>query len=360
LPRCDAVDWLKAIGITAIVYGHVAHATTVPLTPPIYLKQFGVALFLFATGFTLAREQRSPAAVVIKRLTPVYVLGLGMAALMTAIGLASGSGLAPSNYLPFFGGANVLFNGFPANPTTWYLGTYVHALLLWALLLRRGRITMALALAMLAIEIPVRTMLIAWAGPYIAYMMLTNWLAVFLAGIAWGARPDHQPRGSSAPYLAALGGGLAAWALTMKAVGFTPAFPFMTIDRWPLLAGTVAISAAASILYLSATLLTFGAMRRVPAPGPVRFLSRHSLVIVLAHMPIFFALNPVLSVMGVSYAAKVVIHMVIYLPGLAWLSAIVVRVVQPNAIADRLLVVFLDRPAKRTSSPGSMPSLEHR
>jgi hypothetical protein len=213
---------------------------------------------------------------------------------------------------------------------------------------------------MLAIEIPVRTMLIAWAGPYVAYMMLTNWLAVFLAGLAWGARPDTQPRGSSLPYVVALGGGLTVWALAMRAVGFTPLFPFMTIDRWPLLAGTLAISAAASILYLSATLLTFGAMRRLTAPGPVRFLARHSLVIVLAHMPIFFALNPVLSEMGVSYAAKVVIHLVLYLPGLALLSAIVVRVIQPNAIADRLLLTFLERPPVRTSSPGPMPSLEHR
>lgn len=360
MPRCDAVDWLKAIGITLIVYGHVAHATTVPWTPPIYVKQIGVALFLFATGFTLAGEWRSPAAVLIKRLMPVYVLGLAMAVVMTTVGLVFGPGLAPSNYLPFLGGANVLFDGFPANPTTWYLGTYVHVLLLWALLLRRVRITMALALAALVIEIPVRTVLIAWAGPYIAYMLLTNWITVFLAGLAWGARPDREPRGSSAPYLVALGGGLAAWALTMRAVGFSPTFPFMTIDRWPLLAGTLAISVAVSILYLCTTLITFGAMRRLPAPGPVRFLARNSLIIVLVHMPVFIALNPVLTGLGLPYAAKVVIHLAICLPGLAWLSAVVVRLVQPNALADRLLVVLFDRPPVRTSSPGSMPTLEHR
>ena len=59
-------------------------------------------------------------------------------------------------------------------------------------------------------------------------------------------------------------------------------------------------------------------------------------------------------------ADLVLIHLAICLPGLAWLSAIVVRVVQPNAIADRLVLTFLDRPAVRASSPGSMPSLEHR
>ena len=45
MPRASYpfVDWMKAAGMSLIVYGHVAHATTVPLTPPIYLKQFGVA-----------------------------------------------------------------------------------------------------------------------------------------------------------------------------------------------------------------------------------------------------------------------------------------------------------------------------
>src|SRR3954454_22974175 len=48
------VDWMKALGMTVIVYGHVTRA--VPLTAPIYPKQLGVAFFLFASGFTLARE----------------------------------------------------------------------------------------------------------------------------------------------------------------------------------------------------------------------------------------------------------------------------------------------------------------
>lgn len=355
--RSDALDWLKAIGITLIVYGHVAHATTVAWTPPIYVKQLGVALFLFATGVTLAREWRAPAAVLIKRLVPVYVFGLTMAAIMTVTGLVFGTGLEPSNYLPFLGGANVLVDGFPANPTTWYLGTYLHALVLWALCLRRFRVTASVVLAALVIEIPVRSALIVFAGPYVAYMLLTNWIAVFLAGLAWGARPEQQPHGSSVPYLVALGGGFVLWALIMRAAGFSPTFPFMTIDRLPLMVSTLAISVAVSILYLTATLLTFGAMRRLPAPGPVRFLARNSLIIVLVHMPVFMALNPVLTGLGLSYSAKVALHLAICLPGLAWLSAVVVKAVQPSALADRLLVALFDRSSLRS---GPMPSLEHR
>ena len=83
--------------MSVIVYGHVAHATTVPLTPPIYLKQFGVALFLFASGFTLARERRSAGETVFNRLFQVYLFGLSLAVLLTIVSLVAGGHGAPSN-----------------------------------------------------------------------------------------------------------------------------------------------------------------------------------------------------------------------------------------------------------------------
>ena len=161
---------MKAIGIAVIVYGHVAHATTVPLTPPVYLKQFGVTLFVFVTGFTLARERRAPRAVVFARLFPIYFYGCLLAAVVMAAGGATGEGLALSNLLPFLGGVNVLLDHFPANPSTWYVGTYVHLLLLWAVLFRRLPITGWTIAAVMAIEITARAVLVAYAGPYVGYM----------------------------------------------------------------------------------------------------------------------------------------------------------------------------------------------
>ena len=76
--------------MSLIVYGHVAHATTVPLTPPIYLKQFGVAFFLFATGFTLARERRGAGETVFNRLFQVYLFGLSLAFLLTILSVVGG------------------------------------------------------------------------------------------------------------------------------------------------------------------------------------------------------------------------------------------------------------------------------
>ena len=358
MPRCEALDWLKAVGISLIVYGHVAHATTVPWVPPIYVKQFGVAFFLFAAAFTLARERRAPLEAVLSRLMPVYLFGLATAAIVTAAGAVFGTGLAPSNYLPFMAGANVAFNNFPANPTTWYLGTYIHALILWACFFSRRRLGSGAIVVALAIEIPARIVLYDLGGPYVAYMALTNWLAVFVAGLVMGARPTIAVRRPSALYLAALAVGLIAVSVTVGAFNPVPEFPFMKFPggSGP---GLVAFSLLASALYLSVTLLMFKAAEHAVAPAAVRFLARNSLIIVLAHMPLFIALNPALAGLGWSYGARVAFEVVLFLPGLAWFSEGVTAVVSPKAIGARVADLIAMR-AHRASAGRPAPFLESR
>lgn len=335
MPRCDALDWLKASGICLIVYGHVAHATTVSWVPPIYVKQFGVAFFLFATGFALARERRAPIAALTTRLTPVYLFGLATAVSITLIGMLFGTGLEPSNYLPFMAGANVVFNNFPANPTTWYLGTYIHVLLLWAVVFSRRAPAPAMIGVALAIEIPARIVLQQSAGPYVAYMLITNWLAVFVAGLVIGARPPRPVTKYRPAYLVALGMFLAAVSLTVGAMNPEPAFPFMQLGVGSP-RDLAMFSMLVSGLYLSTTLLTFEALEHTAAPAAVRFLARNSLIIVLVHMPLFMALNPVLSASGWPYGARVIVHLVICLPLLAWFSEAITRIVKPKALARDL------------------------
>ena len=65
-----------------------------------------------------------------------------------------------SNYLPLALGVNVLFNYFPANPTTWYIGTYVHVLLLWFLLTRHVTVKPWMLALCFSLEIPIRAVLI--------------------------------------------------------------------------------------------------------------------------------------------------------------------------------------------------------
>jgi fucose 4-O-acetylase-like acetyltransferase len=357
--RCEALDWMKAVGISLIVYGHVAHATTVPWTPPVYVKQFGVAFFLFATGMTLARERRRPIETVVARLFPVYLFGLATAFTITAAGLLFGRGLELSNFFPFLGGANVLFNNFPANPTTWYLGTYVHVLLLWALLLSRHRFGMGAVIAAVVLEVPIRAALITWAGPFIAYMAFTNWMAVFIAGLAYGARPATAP-GPRWISFALLAAGLGLSMFAFRSIGPRPEFPFMTIDGAPF-AGTLAVSIATSALYLWTTLLTFKALDGLAAPRLVMFLSRNSLLVVLIHMPVFLFLNPILARAGWSYGARVALEFVLCLPVLAIVSEAVLALVRPRRLAERVMAIVLPAaPPNRAFAAPHAASLEPR
>lgn len=321
-PRFPFVDSMKALGMALIVYGHVAHASTLPLTPPIYLKQLGVAFFLFVTGFTLARERRGPFAAVVHRLRPVYGYGIALALVISLIGAATGTGLALSNYLPFAGGANVVRDAFPANPTTWYIGTYVHVLLLWALWLRHATIRPWMIAAAVAVEIPVRALLVAYAGPYVAYMLFTNWTAVFLLGMYHGQQGAERNGGAYRAVLPAcvLAAGLVVSALAFRFVGVVPTFPFMTVAGGSEALAAAVVSSGASALYLGTTALVFAVSSHLVAPAAVRFISRNSLVVFLVHMPVFFALAPVLAGQGLGYWPRAAIQFTVCLPGLALLS----------------------------------------
>jgi Acyltransferase family len=309
---------MKALGMTVIVYGHATRA--VPLVPPIYLKQLGVALFLFATGFTLARETRPSVEALVKRLFQLWIFGFVCAAAITVAGAVNGTGLALSNFLPLAGGANVVFDNFPANPTTWYLGTYLHLLLVWAVWLRRVRVRTWMVVAAVAIEIPVRALLIGVAGRYVAYMLLTNWAAVFLLGLARGAEESDQLTGSPVPFVIAGIGGFALWGAAMQRLPFELTIPFMTLRGWPPAIGAAVVSAGVSAAYLGGATVVFEATRRMEAPAVVRFVARNTAIIFLAHMPIVLALHPVLLAWHVSYPARVAIQLAIGVFGLAAVS----------------------------------------
>lgn len=330
------LDWLKAVGMCLIVYGHVAAGTTIVLTPPVYLKQFGVTMFLFATAYTLARETRSSGVVLFNRLFRMYLFAASFAVLMTLATALSGNGLALSNYLPLLGGANVVFDNFPANPTTWYIGTYLHFLLLWALVLRRVRVRAWMVVAAILIEIPVRMLLITAGGGYIAYMALTNWIAVFLFGLLMGGSGSNTlPAGGAWKFATALLGGLFVSGAAWRLVEPTPTFPFQTIEGAGL-AGLLLVSAAVSGIYFGVTWMTFQAARRAPAPLAVRFISRNSLIIFIAHMPLVLALHPWLVSLGLGYWPRVSITLLLMLPGLALFSEFVTAVVQPDLLRDRI------------------------
>jgi peptidoglycan/LPS O-acetylase OafA/YrhL len=187
--RLPFIDWMKAVGMLLIVYGHVVGGISNFGTPPIYQKQLGVAFFLFVAGFSLARDARPPRRLVVTRLFEIVLVGTLFAVVSSLASAAAGGRGQLSNYLPMLGGVNVLRNGFPANPTTWYIGTYIHVIVLWAVAVRHVAVTPAVIAASLGLEVAIRAVLWPRAGGYVAYMLLTNWMTPFLLGVYAGRRP---------------------------------------------------------------------------------------------------------------------------------------------------------------------------
>lgn len=332
-PRYAFLDWLKCLGMIVIVYGHVAGWAPLADLPPIRLKQLGVALFLFALGYTLARDFRSAAEVVFKRVFEIYFFGLAVALLVSVGGLIFDGRWQKSNYLPFFGGINVLFDFFPANPTSWYIGTYVHFVVIGTLLLRRVRITGRILAAACCVEVLVRAVLIARVGTLVAYMMAFNWATVFLLGTYYGQRQRLRvhvrwwiPSAAAVMFIG-------VWLLLIRRVALGADFPFML----PATGGVVPlllVSAGVSTLYVALTWLVFATVTNLEPSRIVRFIARNTMVIFLAHMPVYYALLPLMprDVFGRPFRSAIL--MVVCLPGLALVSEVIHRFVRVQALRD--------------------------
>jgi fucose 4-O-acetylase-like acetyltransferase len=332
-----SIDWLKAIGITLIVFGHVAHGAIAGLVPPIYPKQFGVAMFLYATAYGLARERRESWRAIANRLFEMFLFGLAVAGVLSGIGFALDGDIRESNYLPFIGGINVALDYFPANPTTWFIGMYLQILLLWAVVLRQIRVSASLIALVAVCEIVIRALLMEWAGNYVAYMNVTNWLTVFLLG-AWGGQQRKVPMVDGPWWRAGVPLALlvTVWSSTIGRVVALDSFPFMRLGE-PDVIGTLVTSLAVTFLYVTVTLMTLATVSSFTAPAVVRYVARNTVIVFIGHMPIYFALQPVLKAAIPNYWAVVLIQMVPCYFALLWLSEYVRRLVEPVALRDRLL-----------------------
>jgi hypothetical protein len=332
-----SIDWLKAIGITSIVFGHVAHGAIAGLVPPIYPKQFGVAMFVYATAYGLARERRASWRAVANRLFEMFLFGIGIAALLSATGYAFEGDIRESNYLPFAGGINVALDYFPANPTTWFIGMYLQMLLLWAVVLRRVRVSAPLIAIVAAGEIAVRALLMDRAGNFVAYMNVSSWLTVFLLGSWYGSQGripfGQHPWWRAGLPLAVL---ITAWSALVGRAVTAESFPLMRLGDAGL-PGTIATSIAVTFLYSAVTLLTVATVSSLPASATVRYVARNTVIVFIGHMPIYFALQPILKEFASSYWLVVAIQMVPCYFGLLWLSDRVRAAVDPVAMRDRLL-----------------------
>jgi peptidoglycan/LPS O-acetylase OafA/YrhL len=338
--RLPFIDWMKSLGMALIVFGHMGGRWVVPRTPPFYPKQLGVAFFLFVTGFSLACERRPWQQVLPRRLFEVYLYGICFALLMSAVDWVRISNLDESNYLPFVFGINVGLDYFPANPTTWYIGTYIHVLLLWALVLRflRPRPWMLIPVAL--VEILARGFLMHKVGLFTAYMLVTNWATVFLLGLIQGHRgPGAPPRAAGLILSIVLVGLLGtAWPrIALPLLDPVHSFPFAKFTTGSLLIDLGMTSGAVTLLYAAYTWSVYRIARWLPDWAVVRFFARNTLFVFIAHMPIYYALQPLLvRWIGQNLTCVVILLILCYL-GLALVSEAINRVLRLDVLRDRAL-----------------------
>jgi len=196
---------------------------------------------------------------------------------------------------------------------------------------------LVLAAAVL-VEIACRVLLLGTAGAFVAYMALTNWIAVFLTGMWLGQHRDGAAAGAHRSRVAA--GALivfvAGWIAITARMPFDDGFPFMQLGTSAGFAAQLIVSVMVSVLYLAVTWLVFCVVRPLPAPAPVRFVARNTLIIFLGHMPLYYALWPTLARSSGGRAVHALEMFVICVAGLGMLSEALRAIVRPRVLRAAL------------------------
>jgi hypothetical protein len=328
--RVDFVDWLKAVGMFLIVFGHYFGDPFSQFTQPIYFKQLGVAFFVFVMGWGLASETRPQWQVVYNRLFPMYFWGLAIAFFISIIFMLTQGHPAISNYLPFFVGINVLVDFFPSNPTTWYIGTYLHILLLWAFVMRKVNVTLPLILLVLLCEIAIRSIFIEFERLFTGYMLISNWLTVFLLGMYMYQQKDNHNYLKALLLILVWAILLITWASALNPLNITKSFPFRIPVDHSTLISSIAISVAISFVYLSNTLLAVKFFSCIPANRIVRFFSRNTIIIFIGHMPFYVVAEPIARIfIEEGWGVRTIIVFIMYV-GLALISELLHKLININ------------------------------
>ncbi len=341
MQRQGFIDWMKALGMLLIVIGHVVgdpNNLFNLISQPIYTKQLGVCLFIFIMGWNLANTRQTDFRVVFNRLVPIYFYGLLCTLVLSFIFIFTKGDINESNYVPFFFGLNVLFNNFPANPTTWYIGTYLHILLFWFFCLRGKSITKKIVMQGFVVECVTRAVLLAMNQDFIAYMILPNWLTVFLlGGYLWDKKDTQwQPKAIAIIVLWVLI--LAIWASPWNVFFNSGTLPFRGLtlaDEASSVWFTPAYSLLISIVYLVNTWALFELLRRLPKLQWVEFFARNSLITFIIHMPLIYGLmHVVYAQFEHAWMGRLALIMIIFV-GCALVSELLQRYINIKDIQEK-------------------------
>jgi fucose 4-O-acetylase-like acetyltransferase len=332
--RQNFIDWMKAVGMFLIVFGHVTNPFTeyFPVNP----KQLGVAFFVFVLGWSLANENRSRLRVIYNRIFSVYFWGLILAVVISTIVFFTKNDLNLSNYMPFFLGINVFVNYFPANPTTWYIGTYLHLILLWAFYFYRIPVKVWMFVLALAFEILSRALIIRTGNPFIAYMLLTNWISLFLLGMLMRNKEDDFHRKTIFLFTIILILITVIWYAVLNNLEYQSDFPFFVLLNAQGFNANIFISLCISLFYLIYTVIFFQICRRLPETRLIRLFAENTLIIFIVHFPVIYTLSPVIYSNIPNIFFKKTIMIVIAYFGIFLLSLLLRGLINMNSLRESI------------------------
>lgn len=328
------IDWMKATGMFFIVFGHVVGDPFNQFTQPVYPKQLGVAFFVFAMGWSLANDHRTGIRLVFSRLFSVYSWGIGFAILLSCILLITKGDANLSNYEPFVLGVNVILNSFPANPTTWYIGTYLHLLLFWTCFLQGKTLKPSHIVTAFIMEVLIRTVLLGTGRLFTAYMLLPNWLTIFLLGAHLARLQDKPDTRRASLLLICWLAFFTLWGYCGNRIGFGTDFPFRPVYAdvvFPLFVQSLLIS----VVYLVHTLFFFHLARALPASAAASFLARNTLLIFIAHMPIISAASSTIYSLFASVILKKAALILLLYFGLALASELLHKLLDIKRLREK-------------------------
>ena len=350
LKHQNFIDLMKAVGMLLIIFGHIIGDPSNfynQIAQPVHTKQIGVAFFVFITGWGLANDTKPPLNAVYNRIFAFYFYGILFAIFLSILFIFLKNDTNPSNYLPFFFGINVFFNNFPANPTTWYIGTYLHILFFWYFFIQGKDIGKRHLLMAFIFENVVRCIFMALDKDFIAYMLLPNWLTIFLLGMYLHKKRQEATTPKVFILILAWLCVITIWTYLTKFIGFDGAFPFRNMTSefsMALPLESILISAT----YIINTLFFFEIARRLPGFSLVSFLARATLITVIVHMPIVYGAHAQFySLFESKMIARLTFIFVLYF-GIAIFSEVLQRFIDIKSLREKSWLLLMRLSGKFT------------
>jgi hypothetical protein len=181
-------------------------------------------------------------------------------------------------------------------------------------------------------EIAIRTVFIEFARLFTGYMLITNWLTVFLLGMYMHQQKDNHNNLKAMLVVLLWAVLLFTWASVINLFYLTNSFPFRVTAVDSTLISSIVISIAITFVYLGNTLLAVKCFSRIPSNKVVRFFSRNTIFIFIGHMPLYDVAEPIARIFVESGWGKRAIIVFIMYVGLAFVSELLHKLVDINKL----------------------------